>query len=212
MSDMDPQHSDDEQTVETEVESQTAAANAEEQGESLEAAAANAEEELESQDDPLAALQEQVAELQARVLRERADFDNIRKRLRREAEEAGTRAVLRFVRPLLSELDNFQLALSAADPERFQDFVVGVSMIKNNLDNLLSQHCIEAIPCEGVFDPRWHEVMQEMEVPDRQRGEIIEVLRSGWKLGNQVVRAAQVIVARPPPERPLSHEMGEASE
>jgi len=137
-------------------------------------------------------------ELKQRMLRQQADFDNTRKRLRREAEEAGQRALVRFVRPVLGELDNFRLALDAASPEKFQDFAMGVSMIRDNLDGILRESGIEPIPAEGVFDPQWHEVVAEVEDPDQPRGTIAEVQRHGYRLGDQVVRAAQVIVTRPP--------------
>ena len=167
-----------------------------ESDESVEAEAAGAELE-ESVEDILRA---QVAELQERLIRQQADFDNVRKRLRREMEVSGDRAVVRFVRPLLTEMDNFDRAIQAASPDAFQDFATGVSMIKANVDGLLSSQGIEPIPAEGVFDPAVHEVVAEIEVPERQRGEIVEVFRTGYRLGEQVIRAAQVVVAKQPKE------------
>ena len=150
--------------------------------------------------DEIEQLRQENGELKERIMRQQADFDNIRKRLRREMEEAGTRALVRFVRPLLVELDNFELAVNNANPEKFQDFAMGVSMTKNNIDGTLSSAGIEKVLCEGVFDPRWHEVVQEIERDDVGRGEIVEVLRTGYRIGDQIIRAAQVIVAKPPAE------------
>ena len=138
------------------------------------------------------------AELREALLRRQADFDNARKRLRREADEAGSRALARFVKPLLVELDNFQRALEAAKPEAFADFALGVTMIKTNLDTLLGSNGIVPVPAEGVFDPQIHEVLQEVERADVPRGTIVAVQRQGWKLGEQLIRAAQVVVAKPP--------------
>lgn len=152
--------------------------------------------------DPLTELQQEVGELREQLLRQRADFENARKRFRREADEAGQRAIARFARPILSELDNFDRALQAANPEQFQDFALGVSMTKTNLDNVLSDHGLEKIPCEGVFDPAWHEVLSEVEDADQPRGTIVSVARIGYRLGNQVVRAAQVVVSRLPAAEP----------
>lgn len=146
-------------------------------------------------------LRAQVAELQERLLRQQADFDNVRKRLRREMEEAGNRAVVRFVRPLLTEMDNFDRAIDAASPETFQDFATGVSMIKANVDGILHSEGIEPIPAEGVFDPAVHEVVAEIEAEGRAKGEIVEVFRTGYRLGDQVIRAAQVVVAKAPSEK-----------
>jgi len=100
--------------------------------------------------------------------------------------------------PLLTEMDNFERAIGAASPDAFQDFATGVSMIKQNVDDILASQGIEAIPAEGVFDPALHEVVSEVEDAERKRGEIVEVFRTGYRLGGQVIRAAQVVVARPP--------------
>ena len=140
----------------------------------------------------------ELAECQDMLLRQRADTDNIRKRLRKEADEAGNRAIARFVRPLLEEMDNFERALLAANPEQFQDFAMGVTMIKSNISNTFESSGIEIIPTDGVFDPHVHEVISEIEVAEQPRGTIVEVARSGYRLGGQVIRAAQVIVSRPP--------------
>lgn len=142
-------------------------------------------------------LREEVQDLKDSLVRQRADFENARRRLRRDAEEAGARAIVRFVRPILDELDNFERAIAAASPESFEDFATGVSMIKVNLDGILAGAGIVPIPCEGVFDPQWHEVVAEVEDPERPRGTIAEVVRSGWKLDDQVIRTAQVVVTRP---------------
>lgn len=152
-----------------------------------------------TEEDRIAELEAQVSDLQQALLRTRADFDNIRKRLRREADEAGGRAVARFVRPMLSELDNFGHALTAADPNKFQEFAMGVTMIRDNLVNHLGSSGVEIIPCDGVFDPKWHEVVQEVPSPDHDKGTIVDIARQGYKIGDQVLRAAQVLVASAPP-------------
>jgi len=144
-------------------------------------------------------LRAQVAELQERLLRQQADFDNVRKRLRREMEESGNRAVVRFVRPLLTEMDNFERAIAAATPDAFEDFATGVSMIKANVDGILSSQGIEPVPAEGVFDPALHEVVAEIDAEGKAKGEIVEVFRTGYRLGEQVIRAAQVVVAKAAP-------------
>ncbi|MDA3959460.1 MAG: nucleotide exchange factor GrpE [Planctomycetota bacterium] len=148
--------------------------------------------------DELATAFEEIADLKDRLMRQQAEFDNVRKRLRREMGESENRAIVRFVRPIFTELDNFELAIQHANPEAFDDFAAGVSMIKTNLESVLSSSGIEAIPCEGVFDPSLHEVIHEMESAEHPRGTIVEVFRTGYRLSDQVIRAAQVVVSRPP--------------
>ena len=142
-------------------------------------------------------LRQENGELRERMLRQQAEFDNVRKRLRKEADEAGTRAVARFVKPVLIEIDNFGRALQAAKPEAFADFAMGVSMTRENLVSALAGAGIETVSTEGVFDPAIHEVIAEVERDDVARGTIVEVHRAGYRLKDQLVRAAQVVVAKP---------------
>ena len=160
----------------------------------------NAETTGEQQTIPLAeyeALQAKLAELQTRQARQQADFENARRHLRKESEEASLRGVVRFVRPLLSELDAFSLALEAAKPESFADFVQGVQMTRDNILRILAGQGLETIPTEGRFDPAFHEVIAEIPDP-AERGTIVQVFRAGYRCQNQVVRAAQVIVSKGP--------------
>ncbi|MFW5830446.1 MAG: nucleotide exchange factor GrpE [Planctomycetota bacterium] len=140
-------------------------------------------------------------DLKERIVRQQADFDNIRKRMRRDMEQTGQRQLASFIRPMLTELDNFGHALAAAKPEHFQDFAMGVTMVRENLLGVLNASGIEIIPCEGVFDPALHEVVAETEDAEQPRGTIAAVHRQGYKLGEQVIRAAQVVVTKPPAEQ-----------
>lgn len=153
-----------------------------------------AEEQEVAEPDPVAQLQAECQALKAQLLRERADFDNIRKRLRREAEEAGQRAVVRFARPMLTQLDNFSLALEAANPEAFQDFAMGVTMIRDGLLQVLDETGITPVATDGPFDPKVHEVLAEVpsELP---KGHIVSVQRTGYHMAGNLVRAAQVLVS-----------------
>lgn len=143
-------------------------------------------------------LKRTVNELREQMMRQQAEFENVRKRLRKTADEAGHRSLASFVRPLLSEMDNFEMAIKAANPEKFSEFAMGVTMIHENLKSIFSGAGISQIPAEGIFDPSVHEVVAEVEDPDRGRGEILEVQRNGYQINSQVIRAAQVIVAKPP--------------
>lgn len=150
-------------------------------------------------DEETARLREECQALKEQLLRERADFDNIRKRLRREAEEAGQRAVARFVRPMLLQLDNFALALEAANPEAFNDFAMGVTMIRDGLVSSLADAGITPVEEAGAFDPAVHEVVAEVPA-DAPKGHIVAVQRRGYRMNDQLVRSAQVVVSAGPSE------------
>jgi molecular chaperone GrpE len=142
-------------------------------------------------------LKHEVLEWKERCMRQQAEFENARRRLRKEADEAGTRATARSVKPVLNEMDNLSRAIGAATSESFSDFAQGVAMIHENLKAALGGMGLEPVSSEGIFDPAVHEVLAEQECADLPRGTIVQVHRSGWKLKDQLVRAAQVVVARP---------------
>ncbi|TVR14461.1 MAG: nucleotide exchange factor GrpE [Planctomycetota bacterium] len=150
-----------------------------------------------NEDDEVTRLRQECQALKEQLLRERADFDNIRKRLRREAEEAGQRAVARFVRPMLLQLDNFGLALEAANPEAFNDFAMGVTMIRDGLVATLADAGITPVEEQGAFDPAVHEVVAEVPA-DAPKGHIVAVQRRGYRMQEQLVRSAQVVVSAGP--------------
>ena len=143
-------------------------------------------------------LKRDVAEWKERCQRNQAEFDNIRKRLRKEADEAGSRAVARSVKPLLNEVDNLGRALEAATPDTFNEFAQGVTLTRQNILSAFQGQGIETVVCEGLFDPTVHEVIAEQESAEVPKGTILQVCRAGYKLKDQLVRSAQVIVAKPP--------------
>ena len=144
------------------------------------------------------AAKREAGEWKDRCLRNQAEFENIRKRLRKEADETGTRSVARAMKPLLNELDNLSRALEAAKPEAFAEFAQGVTLIRENLTSALAGQGIERIHCEGVFDPTVHEVIAEEESAEVPKGTILQVFRAGYRLKDQLIRTAQVVVAKPP--------------
>lgn len=141
-------------------------------------------------------LRAEIRDLKERLLRAQAEFDNVRKRLRREADESGSRAVARFCKPVLDQIDNLTRALNAANPATFADFAMGVTLTREGLLSALAGQGIEQVVSEGVFDPAVHEVIDETERADLPRGTIISVNRAGFRFKEQLVRAAQVVVAK----------------
>ena len=144
------------------------------------------------------AMRQEIREWKERCSRNQAEFDNVRKRLRKEADEAGARAVARFVKPLLTEFDNLERALQAATPASFNEFAQGVTMIRANLGATLSAAGIELVSHEGKFDPAVHEVLGEVDSADHPHGHIVHVHRLGYRYKDQLIRTAQVSVAKPP--------------
>jgi molecular chaperone GrpE len=137
-----------------------------------------------------------------RLLRTTADFDNFKKRAAREKTEAAQYASYSLVLKLLPVLDNFEMALAAAQSVKEgknDSLQSGVAMIQQQLKNVLLENGLEEIDATGKpFDPNFHEAISEMESTDAPEGNVLQQLRKGYKLKDRLLRAATVIVAKKP--------------
>ena len=125
--------------------------------------------------------------------RVQADFDNYRKRVLREQTQLASRASARLIERLLPVLDNFEAAISHGEGGN------GVELVYKELRRVLEEEGLEEIPAEGEpFDPRLHEAFQAVEDDGVDEPVVRSVLRRGYVLKGQVLRASMVSVARPP--------------
>ena len=141
---------------------------------------------------------EQIEQLNAKLLRLTAEFDNYRKRSQREKDEARQFANQGLVEKQLPILDNFEMALQAAadaDPA-IRD---GVQMIYDQLLAVLKEAGVEAIDAEGKpFDPNFHEAISQQETDEPKEGTVLQQLQRGYRLHDRLVRPARVVVAKSP--------------
>ena len=141
---------------------------------------------------------EQIAELNARVLRLTADYDNYRKRAQRDKEDVRQFANQGLLEKLLPVLDNFEMAITAvkeADPS-IKD---GVQMIYDQLFSVLKDSGMEPIDAMGeAFDPNFHEALSQEETADANEGTVVQQVQRGYKLNDRLVRPARVVVAKAP--------------
>ncbi len=138
------------------------------------------------------------AEYLEHLQRLQAEFDNYRKRVLKEQTRAVELAAEPMVARLLEVLDEFELALLAAErkPE-FERFLQGVEMVYAKLQEILRAEGLERIDAAGKpFDPELHEALLQSE--ERGEGEpyVADVLRTGYALKGRVIRPAGVKVAR----------------
>ena len=126
--------------------------------------------------------------------RNMAEFDNFKKRMNKEKESLYTSILSDVISNLLPVIDNFEKAKDAECTD--ETYKTGVSMIYNQLMELLDKQGVEKIPDIGeTFDPDVHEAV--MSVTDETKGEkeIVEVFRTGYRLKDKVVRHSLVKVA-----------------
>jgi molecular chaperone GrpE len=138
------------------------------------------------------------AEYLEHLQRLQAEFDNYRKRVLKEQTRAVELAAEPMIARLLEVLDEFELALLAAErkPE-FERFLQGVEMVYAKLKDILRAEGLERIDAEGKpFDPELHEAL--LQGDDHGEGEpyVSDVLRTGYTLRGRVVRPSGVKVSR----------------
>jgi molecular chaperone GrpE len=164
--------------------------------------AAEAEVEPEAAEDALAAdLARARAEAESYLddlRRLQADFDNYRKRTLREQTARTASASQALVARLLPVLDNFELAVSAAEQSRdFDRMLKGVEMVLGALREVLEGEGLVKIEAEGKpFDPERHEAVIAVEQEGVEPGTIVDIVRAGYELGGKVLRPAMVKVAK----------------
>lgn len=144
-------------------------------------------------------LQQQVAELENRLLRLHADFDNYRRRTLREREESGSQAEAAIVRGLLPVLDNFDRALAALPEGGEAAWVDGVRLVQRQLLDVLTQQGLQPIASlEQIFDPNLHEAVMRDESGDTPDGTILQELQRGYQFKGKLLRPSMVKVASQP--------------
>jgi molecular chaperone GrpE len=146
------------------------------------------------------AAQQQAQEYLALAQRSQADLQNYRKRAEQERTDAHERARADVLLQILPVLDDFELAIAALPPERQdEDWVQGLRLIERKLRSTLESLGVERIVAEGEpFDPWLHEAVLQEAREDIEPGHVATVTRQGYRLGDRVLRPAQVIVAKQP--------------
>lgn len=135
-----------------------------------------------------------------RYLRLQADFDNYRKRVLREKDEIYRRANQDIMEELLPVIDHIGLAFGSAGESHQHDPVVeGFRLVADQLMGVLSKFGLSPIETEGQeFDPNLHEAILHMPSPDVAENLIVSQVRCGYRLGERLLRAAQVVVSSGP--------------
>ena len=153
--------------------------------------------------DELAAKAEKADEYLALAQRTKADFENYRKRATREAAAAQERGAAKLAVALLPAIDNLDRALAHADEvvagegaNGAESLVAGLKHVHSDLIAALGNVGIERYSPEGErFDPQYHEAVAQQPVEGAEPGVVVEVFQRGYRMGENVVRPARVVVA-----------------
>ncbi len=140
---------------------------------------------------------------QEQYLRKAADFENYRKRMIREKQEAIDYANANLLSDLIQILDDFDRAIEAGQNQNGDSvnnaFAEGVIMIKKQMESLLSsKYGLNYYPSKGLpFDPNLYEAVSMIQSPDVKEAVVGEELQKGYKLKERVIRHSKVMVLMP---------------
>ena len=148
----------------------------------------------EAQENEIEQLRGERDQLQDRLARLQAEFDNARKREIKERQDARDRAIQSAVEPFLSVMDNFALALKS--DSTIEQLCAGVQLILKQMDEALRSLNVQPVESIGEqFDPRIHVALGSIETVEHPDHQVLEEIRRGYKLRDKLLRPAMVRIA-----------------
>lgn len=146
-------------------------------------------------------LENQNADLKDKYMRAMAEMENIRKRAAKEKIDTIKRANKDLLLSLLNFMDNFERAIKAGENNsdiQNSEYYKGIELIHKQFIDFIHDNGVEEIKClGGEFDPNLHEALTMVEIPDCEHEKIVEVYAKGYKLNDELLRTAKVIVGKP---------------
>ena len=146
-------------------------------------------------------LENQNSELKDKYMRAMAETENIRKRAAKEKIETIKRANKDLLLSLLNFMDNFERAIKAGENNsdiQNSEYYKGIELIHKQFIDFIHDNGVEEIECLGEeFNPNLHEALTMVEIPDCEHEKIVEVYAKGYKLNDELLRTAKVIVGKP---------------
>ena len=154
--------------------------------------------------DPVEALKAENADLRDKLLRTVAEMENLRKRTEREVSDTRSYAIAGFARDMLTATDSLSRALLVLPAEArdnadaaMKSLIEGIELTEREMQRLLAVHGVKPIEAEGQkFDPHKHQAMFEVPDPTRPEGTVVQVVQTGYAIGDRVLRPAMVGVAK----------------
>jgi molecular chaperone GrpE len=155
--------------------------------------------EFDAMEKEIEALQAELEEKQDQYLRIRADFENYKKRVLRDATRSYQDAMTSVMKIFLSVADDLERALNNKPKgEDLESWLNGLELIHQKLMNQMKNQGVERLDVNpgDEFDPNIHEAITQEEHPDFDDGQIIDVVQPGYRISERIIRPAMVRVAR----------------
>jgi len=143
----------------------------------------------------LEALKNEKEELEGRMLRLQAEFDNYKRRTLKEREADRKYKAQDMVQELLPVMDNFERALQVEVSEENKSILEGIDMVYRQLKDVFTSQGVSVIETEGAdFDPNVHHAVMQIEDDSVEANKVVEELQKGYLLKDRVIRPAMVKV------------------
>ncbi len=146
--------------------------------------------------DALAQAQNELAAWKDKHLRLQAEFDNYRRRTLKEKMDlvqSGGKDVLTAILPVMDDLQ--RAVEAAAKTEGCEALKKGMELIEQKFTDILRQKGVTAIESKGrEFDPEEEEAVARFAAGEEMKGKVVDVIQTGYKLGDKVLRFAKVVV------------------
>jgi molecular chaperone GrpE len=156
-------------------------------------------------------------ELKDRALRLAAEMENLRRRTVRDVQDAKSYAIANFARDMLQVSDNLSRALEAipaeakdSDDAGFKALIEGVELTGRAMIGALERHGVKQLdPAGERFDPNFHQAMFEVPNPEVPNNTVVQVVQTGYVIGERVLRPAMVGVSKGGPKAPIADQQPE---
>jgi molecular chaperone GrpE len=151
----------------------------------------------------IAQLEAERDELKDRMLRIAAEFENAKKRFRKEQSEAESKAREAVLKDMLEVIDNLERAANASSTSNAavdaQAVQQGVNLVLRLANSKLERYDVRPVDSRGKpFDPRLHDAISQVASAEVPPGTVLEELQKGYRLGDKLLRPASVVVALAP--------------
>ncbi len=158
-------------------------------------------ESCESEEERIEALEAKIKELEDQRLRDLAEFENIKKRLEKEKQQAIAYAHEQFARDMLAVIDSLDNALASIEGAESSEAALeqikeGIELTLEQFKKVFAKHGIELVDMEEGFNPHFHEAVMQVESDEHESGEIVQVLQKGYKIKDRILRPAMVSIAK----------------
>ena len=146
-------------------------------------------------------LENESADMKDKYMRAMAEVENVRKRTAKEKADGIKRANKDLLLSLLNFMDNFERALKAGEKDsniQGSEYYKGIELIHKQFIDFMHDNGVSEIESLGEeFDPNVHEALTMIEVPELDKEKVVEVYAKGYKLNDELLRTAKVVVGKP---------------